>query len=82
MSIVFYSRWDCPLCDDAWEWLQQCCTAKVDWRDVSADPALEQRYGWSVPVLVLNDGQEFCLADPEQRRAAQLALASIVGAPG
>lgn len=77
MRITFYSRWNCPLCDEAWGWLQQHFALDVEWRDIAADPVLEQRYGWSVPVLRLSDGREFVLADPEQRGAAQAVLCTL-----
>jgi hypothetical protein len=74
MCLTFYSRWNCPLCDEAWEWLHHDLGIEAQWRDIAADPVLEQRYGWSVPVLSLADGREFAVADPQQRRAAQAAL--------
>lgn len=60
-TAVLYTRHDCPLCDDAHELL----TSYADYLpeivpvDVDEDPRLQELYGESVPVLVLDDRVRF-----------------------
>ena len=47
---TLYSRAGCHLCETA-----EAALDALDWRyirvEISADPELERRYGWDVPVL-------------------------------
>lgn len=60
---TFFHRQDCPLCEEAWEALQQAgLDHAVERVDISTDAGLEALYGWRIPVLRWTDGREFDLA--------------------
>jgi hypothetical protein len=74
---VLYSRPGCGLCDEAREVLLSVRRATpFDLRevDVSADAALEHRYGVRIPVVEVNGEELFELA------VDRAAFASAVGA--
>lgn len=61
LALTLLSRPDCPLCEEF-------ATALMDWRenresitvevvDIGGDAALEERYGWIIPVLLAGDRQ-------------------------
>lgn len=56
LAAVLYSRQDCHLCDDAEELLRRH-GFEVQVVDVDRDPALVERYGQAVPVVLI-DGKE------------------------
>ena len=61
-TITVYSRRGCPACEDMiaeleFAPLSQALPMAVI--DVDTDPKLAQKYGWDVPVLMLND-HEVC----------------------
>jgi len=60
ISISLYSRPGCHLCDDmkaVVDRVARTVPLEVEIIDVSADPALEARYGLEVPVLAI-DGKK------------------------
>jgi glutaredoxin len=59
--LTLYTRKNCCLCDDAKEVLDRVRTRapfELDVVDVDGDAELTQRYGWEVPV-VLVDGKKW-----------------------
>lgn len=62
-ALTLYGRDYCHLCEDmllALEPLRERFGFAVSWVDVDADPALEDRYGELVPVLVAPGGAQLC----------------------
>ena len=60
--VVFFSREDCCLCDEALEEVQRAREAvsfALEIVDVSTDPALEDRYGQEVPVIEIDGRKAF-----------------------
>lgn len=71
----FYSRVNCPLCDDAWAIFRQAGFAERLLRlDIDSRELWVQRYGWRIPVLQLLDGTEFDVALEDEMNAALGAL--------
>ncbi len=61
-GLTVYSRRGCPACEDMiaeLEFASFSQTLPLIVVDVDSDPELAQKYGWHVPVLMLND-QEVC----------------------
>jgi hypothetical protein len=61
-TLTLYSRAHCHLCDEmlgALRNLQGPDRFRIEVMDVDGDPALRERYGEDVPVLVHN-GRELC----------------------
>ena len=59
---TLYGREECHLCDamhNELRELQRNYTFDIEWIDVDSDPALELKYGFYVPVLMLNE-QKIC----------------------
>lgn len=72
--MTFYTREGCHLCEDARTIVQEVCTQKgAQWSeiDIDSDPALREKYGEDVPV-VLVDGATvgFWRIDPAILRGA------------
>lgn len=62
LRFTVVSREDCDLCEELLAQLQQFTAgreASIDVVDVDADPDLRRRYGYQVPVLLL-DGEPVC----------------------
>ena len=62
-SLTLYGRTYCHLCDDmaaALENLEGSLGFEFKIVDVDADPAIEERYGDLVPVLIDAHGAEIC----------------------
>lgn len=61
-TLTLYTRADCPLCEEmerAVAGLLAGRAIEIGQIDVDADPALEARFGWDVPLLF--DGEtEIC----------------------
>ena len=73
MQLVLYVRRDCHLCTEMHRQLLRVgerAGFDVDLVDIDADPALAERYGHKVPVLV-GAGEEIChyFLDEEQLNA-------------
>ncbi len=78
---VFYTRADCPLCEEAWEALAtQGLQQGLQRKDISADPVLIQKYGWRIPVVAMGDDREFDIALDEHLQQCLEALSSVAGA--
>ena len=61
-KFVLYGRDECHLCETMRGELlalQSEFEFEIEWVDVDADPALEQKYGFFVPVLMY-EGQKLC----------------------
>ena len=60
-TAVLYTRQDCPLCDDAYELLTPYAgyLPEIVTVDVDQDPRLQELYGDTVPVLVLDNRVRF-----------------------
>ena len=59
---MVYSRENCPLCDEFVAELTRQLgpfAARIDVRDVDADPLTKRRYGLKIPVLTV-DGSPIC----------------------
>jgi thiol-disulfide isomerase/thioredoxin len=57
--LILYGKPGCCLCERAAALLQRISDRvplEVVHVDITADPALEQRYGWVIPVVELDDG--------------------------
>lgn len=62
LVLTLYGRRDCPLCDEMKAAIAEATESlphRLEEVDVSGDPELERRYGWDVPVLLVN-GREAC----------------------
>ena len=62
MTIDFYTRAGCHLCDDAKALLDRLAQRRafqVRTHDVDSDPALAERHGNEVPVLVVAGQKRF-----------------------
>lgn len=59
--LVVYSKSDCPLCDEALAVLQryQAWLPSVELVPIDDDPDLKERYGDSVPVVVVDGATRF-----------------------
>jgi glutaredoxin len=61
-EVLTYTRQGCHLCDDAWEVLQRAATRhrlSLTKIDVDGDPALAERYGECVPVVLIDGRVRF-----------------------
>ena len=57
IALTIYSRPGCHLCDEMKEVVARVARRvplALDEVDISTDPALEQRYGLEIPVLLVN----------------------------
>jgi hypothetical protein len=73
--LTLYSRPGCHLCDEARAILAPLCRAlglTLHEANIENDPALTERYGWSIPVAAL-DGDDV-LAWPFTRATARHVL--------
>jgi glutaredoxin len=72
--VTLYSRPGCHLCDDAREVIARVCAdlgTSYQEVDISADPALQHRYGEQIPVTVVDGAQhDFWRVDERRLRAA------------
>jgi hypothetical protein len=63
MSLILYTRPNCPLCDEARDVLRVALTGTgvvVEEVDIEDDEALEARYGWLIPVVRRTDSGAEC----------------------
>jgi hypothetical protein len=61
--LIFYTRANCHLCDEAREVLRIALAgtgAAVEEVDIDGDAALEARYGWVIPVVRREDSGAEC----------------------
>lgn len=55
--VVLYTREGCKLCDDVLEIISQFQSVEqfeLEIVDISADPVLNSRFGWEIPVVFIN----------------------------
>ena len=61
MRLTLYSKPGCHLCDDARDKIARLAVRgfdlSLDERDISADPALFERFRYTIPVVELPDGR-------------------------
>jgi glutaredoxin len=75
--ITFYTRKDCPLCDEADHLLRRLAPElglEVEEVDIETDPSLLDRYKESIPALAL-DGEPLLSAPLDESRV-RTALSS------
>lgn len=78
--ITFYTRKDCPLCDEAAHLLRRLAREfglEVEEVDIETDPALLERYKESIPALAL-DGEPLLSAPLDESRV-RAAFTSRLG---
>lgn len=59
-KLTVFSRRGCPACEDMIAELEFSTVVQgmaLEVVDVDTDPELAQKYGWHVPVLLLNDAE-------------------------
>ena len=80
--VTLYTRTGCHLCTDAALLLARLA-ARLGFRiapqDVDADPALAQRFGFSVPVVAV--GERIVAAAPLEAATLEAALRRALAAP-
>jgi len=82
VSLTFYSRPDCCLCEDMKTVLAQVrrdTPFDLEEIDIETDPELESRYGQEIPVLFVNGRKAFkyrLTASELRRRLARENLSS------
>ncbi len=58
MTVRLYTRVGCHLCEDVESLLADLSTTyphALERHDIDQDPALRERYGWAVPVVVVDE---------------------------
>lgn len=61
-KLTLYSRRDCCLCEEMKAVIQQVASRvalQLEEIDVDASPALQERYGYEVPVLFIDERKAF-----------------------
>ena len=78
VEVSIYSRSNCHLCDVALEVLEQMQSEfsfMINKKLIDGDPELEEKYGDSVPVILINDEpHDFFRVNPERFRSAMAKL--------
>jgi glutaredoxin len=80
-EVMLYTRPGCHLCDEAKEaMLAARCEGEYTLREINIDldPELTRRYGWDIPVVVINGVETFKhrLTPSDFRREVRRALDS------
>ncbi|MDT7807942.1 MAG: hypothetical protein QOJ70_1755 [Acidobacteriota bacterium] len=60
--VVFYTKPGCHLCDEARREIRDSgCEGRYTFEeiDILTDPALERRYGWDIPVILIEGTHAF-----------------------
>ena len=60
--VILYTRPGCHLCEEAkQEMLASGCgdDSTLEEVNIDADPALKERYGWEIPVVLINNVKAF-----------------------
>lgn len=71
MVIIFYTRQDCPLCEDIEEKLL-LFGCEYKYLDIDTDEALRKKYHSQIPVISLNSKElKWPFSDPELERFIQ-----------
>jgi glutaredoxin len=76
--VIFYTRPGCHLCDEARREIALADCADLftyEEVDINSDPDLRRRYGWDIPVVLVNNTHAFKhrLTAEEFRRAIRKA---------
>jgi glutaredoxin len=76
--VIFYTKPGCPLCDEARREIELSGCAELftyEEIDINSDPDLQRRYGWDIPVVLINNTHAFKhrLTSEEFSRAIQAA---------
>jgi glutaredoxin len=76
--VIFYTRPGCYLCDEARREIARADCADLftyEEVDIDSDPDLRRRYGWDIPVVLVNNTRAFKhrLTAEEFRRAIRKA---------
>jgi hypothetical protein len=78
VEVIIYSRSNCHLCEVALEVLEQMQSEfsfTISKRLIDGDIELENKYGESVPVILINnEPHDFFRVDPERFRSAMSKL--------
>lgn len=78
VEVSIYSRSNCHLCDVALEVLVQMqgeFSFTINKKLIDGDTQLEEKYGESVPVILINnEPHDFFRVDPERFRSAMSKL--------
>ncbi|HEX8635186.1 MAG TPA: glutaredoxin family protein [Pyrinomonadaceae bacterium] len=85
--VTLYTRPGCHLCDEARQaMLDARCVDQYTLEEINIDlaPELTRRYGWDVPVVVINGVETFKhrLAPSDFKRELRRALDSADQSPG
>jgi hypothetical protein len=77
--VIFYTKPGCCLCDEARLEMERADCRDLftcEEVDINSDPELLRRYGWDIPVLLVNGAHAFKhrLTAEEFRRAIKAAL--------
>ena len=81
-EVTLYTRPGCHLCDEARQAMRAAlCEAQYTLReiDIDLDPELTRRYGWDIPVVLIDGVETFRhrLTPAEFRRELRRALGDI-----
>ena len=60
--LVLYSKSDCSLCDEMKRVIEDVrgdCVCTLEVVDIETDPALMERYGYEIPVLLIDGRKAF-----------------------
>ena len=77
-QVILYTRPGCHLCEEAKrEMLAAGCSDQyiLEEINIETDPALKERYGWEIPVIVINGVRAFkyrLTADEFKRKLRRL----------
>ena len=79
--VIFYTKPGCHLCDEArQEMARAACRDLFTYEevDINSDPELLRRYGWDIPVVLIDDTHAFKhrLTAGDFRRAIEAAQRS------
>ncbi|MEZ6124104.1 MAG: glutaredoxin family protein [Planctomycetaceae bacterium] len=77
-TVRFYSKPDCPLCDEALEILSEFtdCLPTIEVVDISGHPQLLERFGNCIPVVEMNGRVRF------RGRVSRMLLTRLIDAAG
>jgi glutaredoxin len=72
--VIFYTKSGCHLCDEARRAMELSGCAELftyEEVDINSDPDLQRRYGWDIPVVLIDGTHAFKhrLTSEEFRRA-------------
>ena len=57
VELVFYTRKNCSLCEPAWRRVMEVTAGRdvtVHKVDIDSDSELANKYGWDIPVVMIN----------------------------